>query len=182
MSIEEFDREHPDLLDEKGHHKLEDTWVIWSHDADNRSWALSAYRKHCEFSTLEEFWDIYNGLPSLNNRDMWFLMRKGIPPLWEDPINQQGGSFKFRVPGEEVDNTWLTLTLHAISENMCMKKSDAQLISGISLSPKNRNFCTISVWNLDSKHTAHAIFPRNIPGINFGEMSRYQAHIDRDCG
>lgn len=177
----EFDQEHPELINKDGTHKLRDSWVLWSHDADNPSWGLDGYRKHCTVSTAEEFWSLFNAMPSLINRDMWFFMRKGIPPRWEDPVNTEGGSFKFRVSGDRADNTWLTLALNCVTENMCMNITDAELISGISLSPKRGNFCTISVWNLDSGHTAHAIFPKNINGINF-EMSRYEAHNGRNCG
>ena len=179
--IEEFDHDHPELVNKDKTHKLKDSWVLWSHDADNPSWKLEDYRKHEPFNTVEGFWEIFNGMPSLINRDMWFLMRKGIPPRWEDPVNKEGGSFKFRVPGERADNTWLTLSMYLVSENMCMKHSDAGLISGISLSPKRGNFCTVSVWNLDSGHTALANFPNNINGINFS-MSRYEAHSGRNCG
>lgn len=180
-AIESFDKEHPEMLNPDGTHKLAGTWVLWSHDVDNPSWDLSGYRKHDKITTVEEFWEIFNGMPSLINRDMWFLMREGIPPRWEDPVNKEGGSFKFRVSGDKVDNTWLTLALYLVTDNMCLEQQDADLISGISLSPKRNNFCTISVWNLDSEHTAHAIFPHNINGINF-EMSRYEAHQMRRCG
>ena len=179
--VADFDKQHPELVNPDGTHRLADQFVLWSHAHDNPGWRLSDYREHCTISTVEEFWTIFNGLPSLINRDMWFLMRKGIPPLWEAPINSEGGSFKFRVPGNLADNTWLTLAIHLVTENMCMEARDAQLISGISFSPKRGNFCTISVWNLDRHHTAHACFPSNINGVDFN-MSRYEAHCDRKCG
>jgi hypothetical protein len=179
--LHQFNTDHPELLVDDGKHKLEDTWVLWSHAADNPSWKIDAYRRHCEISTVEGFWHIFNLMRSLINRDIWLLMRKGIPPLWEDPINAEGGSFKFRVPGDEADNCWLALCMHAVTENMCLKKSDAAIISGISLSPKGGGYCTISVWNLDCTHTKHAIFPSNVGG-DFGNKSRYQAHKSRPCG
>jgi hypothetical protein len=179
--LKEFDNEHPELLNPDGTHRLSDKFVLWSHDHNDRGWKLSDYRKHCIISTVEEFWNVFNAMPSLINLDMWFLMREGIPPLWEAAVNKEGGSFKFRVQGNYADNTWLTLAMHLVTENMCMEAHDAQLISGISLSPKRGNYCTVSVWNLDRRHTAHAIFPSNINGVDFN-MSRYEAHCDRTCG
>lgn len=179
--VNEFDREHPELLNPDGTHKLADKWVLWSHAHDDKGWKLENYRKHCTISTVEGFWEIFNGLPSLINRDMWFLMREGIPPQWEASVNKEGGSFKFRVPGNNSDNTWLTLALHAVTENMCLEIHDAQLISGISYSPKRGNYCTLSVWNLDRRHTEWAIFPANIKGVDFN-MSRYESHGERNCG
>jgi len=179
--VKQFDSEHPELVNANGTHKLSDRWVLWSHAHDNKGWKLEDYRKHAIISTVEEFWEIFNGMPSLINGDWWFIMREGIPPLWEAPVNKEGGSFKFRVPGNNADNTWLTLAIHLVTENMCMEPRDAQLISGISFSPKRGNYATISVWNLDRMHTAYAIFPSNINGVDFN-MSRYEAHCDRKCG
>ncbi len=176
----QFNKDYPELLNKDGSHKLNDRWVLWSHSPD-KGWKLDDYTKHCVMCTVEEFWNVYNGLPSLNNKDMWFLMREGIPPLWEDPINLEGGSFKFRVEGNSVDNTWLTLSIHLVTENMCLCPTDAGTISGIGLSPKQKNFATISVWNLDSTNTKHAQFPKNIAGIDF-RMSRYETHKDRPRG
>ena len=173
-SIAKFDLAHPDLLTPEGNHKLNDRWVLWAHD-EGKGWSAQDYTKMAVIATVEDFWNVFNGLPSLNYKDMWFLMREGIPPLWEDPINLEGGSFKFRVAGSAVDNTWLTLALHLVTENMCLNVMDAQTISGMGLSPKKNNFATISVWNLDSSNTAHSQFPKNIDGIDFA-MSRYDTH------
>lgn len=181
VTNETFDKEHPTLVNPDGTHKLADRWVLWSHSHDNQGWRAQDYRKHCTISTVEGFWNIWNGLPSMINRDMWFLMRDGIPPMWEDVVNKQGGAFKFRVAGCDVDNTWLTLALHLVTENMCLSRDDAELISGITISPKKGAYCTISVWNLDSTRTERAIFPTNINGINF-ESSLYEPHDVRKCG
>jgi len=178
--IEQLDIEHPEYL--KGtSHMLNCPWVLWSHAWDCKKWDEKDYLKHVTVRTVEEFWELYNGLPSFNNRDMWFFMREGIPPRWEDPINQEGGSFKFRVAAKDIDNTWLTFSMYLISENMCRNPVDANLISGIALSPKANGYSTVSVWNLDKRHTAHAIFPSNIHGINFN-ISLYQPHHDRPLG
>lgn len=178
--IAQLDLEHPDYLKD-GKHKFNTPWVLWSHAHDCKGWEEKDYIKHTTINTVEDFWNVYNGFASLNNRDMWFLMRNGIPPRWEDPINKEGGSFKFRVAEKEVDNTWLTLSLYLVSESMCRRLEDANLICGLSISPKSKGFSTINVWNLDKNHTQHAIFPTNIVGINF-TMSQYQPHGERKMG
>lgn len=182
--IKSFDKEHPQFVDKDGNHRLQNAWVMWSHAPTSKcnKWDISSYVRHTTIRTVEEFWSIFNGFPSLVNEDMWFLMRDGIPPLWEDPINAQGGSFKFKVSGDKIDNTWLTLALFLVTENMCIKERDAMLISGISVSPKQHNFSTVSIWNLDSAATDHTQFPGNIEGIDFFKMSLYQPHSDRKRG
>ena len=179
--VTEFNEEYPESVDHNGNHPLNCEWVLWSHDWDKKGWQEKDYDSYGSIATVEEFWNVYNGLPSLLNKDMWFLMRKGIPPRWEDPININGGAFKFRVAGDNVDNSWLTISLFLVTENSCLDIDDANLICGIGLSPKQKNFSTVSVWNLDSSHTAHAQFPKNIDGINFN-MSRYEPHNGRKFG
>lgn len=161
-------------------HKLNNKWVLWRHTLDSRDWSIKGYDKIATFDTVEEFWRIYNDLPTLTH-DMWFLMRDGIPPIWEHEINQEGGSFKFRIKKDDADNSWLTLSMYLVSENMCRNPMDAELISGLSISPKRGVFVTLSVWNLDKTSVGQAIFPSNIPGIDF-KASLYQCHSDRDRG
>jgi hypothetical protein len=179
--VKQLNETRPDCLTPEGEHLLDSAWVLWSHPWDSKKWDLKDYIKHVTIRTVEQFWEVYNGLPSLNNRDMWFLMREGVPPRWEDDINREGGSFKFRISGADLDNAWLTLSLYLVSENICRNPDDARLICGITVSPKHNGFSTVSVWNLDKHSTAHAIFPSNITGINFN-MSMYQPHHDRHRG
>jgi hypothetical protein len=176
-----LDQEKPMFLDPTGNHVLNSPWVLWSHDHKSQKWGVNDYRKHAVIRTMEDFWSIYNGLPSLLNKDMWFLMREGIPPLWEHPINQEGGSWQFRIDGVAADNTWLTLSIHLVTENICLKQEDANLICGISISPKEHNVSTISVWNLSSSKTSHTMFPSNIDGVDFTQ-SRYKPHRTRKLG
>lgn len=164
----------------KGVLKLNNSWVLWLHPKESTDWSISGYKKICTIHTVEEFWLLMNTLPSLIH-DMWFFMREGIPPIWEHEINQEGGAFKFRIHRNQADNQWLTLCMYLISEQMCRNPSDAELISGISLSPKKGGYLTLSVWNLDKTRIGHAIFPTNISGIDF-KTSLYEAHHSRKRG
>lgn len=179
--VAKLDQEKPILLDKDGNHLLNTPWVLWSHDNLCQNWDIKNYRKHETIRTMEDFWHVYNGLPSLLNKDMWFLMRDGIPPLWEHAINQEGGSWQFRIENPAADNTWLTLSIHLVTENICLKPEDSNLICGISLSPKENNVSTISVWNLSSTKTSHTMFPSNIEDVDFMK-SRYKPHRSRKLG
>lgn len=179
--VAQFDEERPSFRRESdGQHMLNDRWVLWSHVPahENDDWSLKSYRRHLVIETVEEFWNLFNGFPSLVNKDMWFLMREGVPPIWEHEVNAQGGSFKFRVGGDKVDNVWLTLAQFLVTENMCINPDDSVLISGISMSPKQNSFSTINIWNLDSGSIDCAQFPGNIDGIDF-KLSRYHSHQRR---
>ena len=179
--LEAFDQAHPDSVNDKGEHALRDKWVLWSHAPErlNNDWSLNGYERHCVIDTIEGFWNVYNGLPSIvSNEDMWFLMRDGVPPIWEHEVNAKGGSFKFRVANEMVDNIWLTVSKFLVTENICVRERDARLISGISLSPKKHNFSTINIWSLDSSAIESSQFPTDVDGINF-TLSRFHSHERR---
>ena len=178
-AVLEFDKVHADYIS-NGKHKLNSKWVLWRHSLTSKDWTLKGYDKIAEFNTVEDFWMVYNDLPSVIF-DMWFLMRQDITPRWEDDINKEGGAFKFRIHESKVDNIWLQLSSYLVSEMMCNTPADAELISGISISPKRNKFATISVWNLDKTRIGHAVFPNNIEGVDFSR-SMYEAHSDRKCG
>jgi hypothetical protein len=183
LIIDKLDKEHPEYLRSDGQHKLNDTWVLWNHPTNSRDWKLSAYKQVATVETVEEFWELYNNLPCLTN-SMWFFMRKDITPLWEDPVNQEGGAFKFKVHESKADNMWLTLSLYLVTETMCRDFKDAMLICGITLSPKRHQNPTISVWNLDKTQIdrlTKECFPSNIEGVNFN-ASMYHEHANRNYG
>lgn len=172
-------------------HLLNTAWTLWHHGSQSTDWTIKGYTKIATFNTIEEFWEIYNVLPTVSC-DMWFLMRgetpsisgrpayKQVLPIWEDERNLQGGSFKFKIHNSDVDNIWLTLSLFLISESMC-KKEDAIYLSGISCSSKRNDYCTVSVWNLDATRNDYSNFPTNIPGISFSK-SMFEPHIKRKTG
>src|SRR3989338_9415448 len=175
----------------KENHYLNTAWTLWHHSSQSTDWSLNGYTKVATFYTIEQFWEIYNALPTITY-DMWFLMRGNTPamngrpayqqvvPLWEDERNLQGGSFKFKIHTSEVDNILLTLSLFLISESMC-KPEDTIYLSGLSCSSKRNDYCTISVWNLDATRNDYSSFPTNIPGVSFSK-SIFEPHIKRKTG
>jgi hypothetical protein len=76
---------------------------------------------------------------------MLFLFRSNINPLWEDPLNENGGCFSFKVYNNKVVNIWKLLVYSLVGETLCVKREHNNLINGISISPK-RKFCIIKIW------------------------------------
>ena len=88
---------------------LQNNWTFWEHakmpkNASDSDWAKS-YTKILDFSTVGEFWNIYNHLPRPSevmfdgksfptiegrNIDGFSIFKKGILPAWEDPANKNG--------------------------------------------------------------------------------------------
>jgi hypothetical protein len=135
----------PSTEDIKEHNKLNDTWILWYHDTKSSDWSLSGYEQLFSFSTVEDFWILYNNLDDISS-GMYYLMRKDIPPIWDAPENIGGGAWTFRVDKRNLSKFWEDLSLHCVGETIC---DASESIVGISISPKIR-FATVRVWTSDT--------------------------------
>lgn len=161
---------------------LNDRWILWRHDlaAPGVKWDMASYEKVAEVSTVHEYWELMNSIGSINT-SMWFFMRSSVPPRWEDKRNRKGGSFKFKISQATSNSDWVLLCTRLVGESLCKDPKDSEYISGCTLSPKGREWTTISIWNLDCSRISSAEFPTNIPHLDFSK-SRIEPHAKRRIG
>ena len=127
--------------------ELNSQWVLWYHDIKNNDWTISSYIKIMEFNTIENFWKLYLNIEQdLIINGMFFLMRKDILPIWEDPNNINGGFWSFKIPMNQIYNAWTEISMALIGEYILNNIEDTINITGISISPK-KNFSIIKIWN-----------------------------------
>ena len=158
------------------YHKLSDTWILWFHDPYDTEWDLSSYKKIYEIDSVEVFWNIYNYIDKhLIVDGMFFVMKKGIDPMWEHKDNSDGGCWSYRVQKKNAYEAWLNLSM-ALCGNTLTSEKYLESINGISMSPK-KSFCIIKIWNNDSKINDVRII-NSIEKIDNRE-SIYKAHKDR---
>lgn len=68
-------------------HRLNDEWVLWAHLPHDTNWSLTSYKHIYTFTCVEEVISVLEKLPNeLVSNCMLFIMRKGINPVWEDPL------------------------------------------------------------------------------------------------
>jgi hypothetical protein len=92
-----------------GTNVLQSTWTVWflhRGPGVKISNYLQATKQLGSFSTAEEFWDLYCHLrrvDKLSFTSEYQLFRKGIKPMWEDPVNAAGGKWvvRFKRPLKE---------------------------------------------------------------------------------
>ena len=78
---------------------LETPFVLWNHDINDKKWDLDSYREIIDIKTIEDYWIYVNQLHNkLINYGMFFLMKKGILPTWEDLQNIKGGCISIKLP------------------------------------------------------------------------------------
>ena len=127
---------------------LNDTWVLWYHDMKNPDWTVKGYEQLFEFNTVEDFWILYNNITDLTN-GMYYLMRKDVPPIWDDPKNINGGAWTFKVDKRDLNKVWEDLSCYCVGETICKRP---ETIVGLSISPKIR-YATVRVWTTDTEQS-----------------------------
>ncbi|RKP39850.1 translation initiation factor eIF 4e-like domain-containing protein, partial [Dimargaris cristalligena] len=97
----------------------------------------------CLVDTVQGFWGAVNnmkGPDKLEVRQSYHFMKEGIKPTWEDPRNQNGGSYVFRIKTAQTPEVWRDLLMLLVGEQLqdCISSRDE--ICGVSVSRR---------WNTD---------------------------------
>mmetsp|Transcript_17313 Transcript_17313/g.22526 ORF Transcript_17313/g.22526 Transcript_17313/m.22526 type:complete len:196 (+) Transcript_17313:138-725(+) len=108
---------------------LHNEWCVWYDNPrqakPNTSWKDNL--KHVgTFDSVKGFWRIFNNIkpPShLSLNSNYHIFKKGIEPMWEDPLNAKGGKWVLTIPKKEsragrLDEWWLHTILALIGETM----------------------------------------------------------------
>ena len=128
-------------------HMLNDKWVLYHHLPSNKDWKLSGYEIVFDnINSVEKLIAIVETIPEdMIKYSMWFFMRDGITPLWEDPKNESGGNFSYKIINKNVYEVWKQVAYLLCGGHLCVDPSHNQYINGITISPK-KNFCIIKIW------------------------------------
>lgn len=142
------------------HHHLNSKWVFWYHDPENTKWDIKSYQKIFSFDTVEKFWSLHKSIENeMINSGMFFIMKEGIFPLWEDNSNINGGCWSYKIVKKDAFKAWVQLAVSLIGESLT---SEDNFINGISISPK-KGFCIIKIWNSDSTKRNISYISTDIP-------------------
>ncbi|OAD72163.1 hypothetical protein PHYBLDRAFT_25471, partial [Phycomyces blakesleeanus NRRL 1555(-)] len=108
-----------------------------------------------------KFWSVYNnidGPEKLGFRSNLHFMRKGIKPIWEDPRNEYGGSFNFKIPKAQSPLAWRDLLVLLIGERVegCIDDT----VCGVSVS--SRQQCdSYQIWTANGHNSAQDVEVQN---------------------
>lgn len=81
---------------------LVNSWTVWfMHRGPGVKISnyLLATKQVDSFSTVQEFWKVYSHLKRVDRLPFtseFQIFRKGVKPMWEDPVNVNGGKWVFR--------------------------------------------------------------------------------------
>ncbi|KAF2797375.1 translation initiation factor eIF4e [Melanomma pulvis-pyrius CBS 109.77] len=106
--------------------------------------------------SVKEFYQHFNNIPveSLKLRDSIHLFHLGVKPLWEDPRNEKGGAYYFRVSKDAAPQFWHEMCLLSVGDVLqgaveTKRESFNDDICGLSYSVR-WNAVQIAVWNRDA--------------------------------
>jgi hypothetical protein len=153
---------------------LSECWTMYFHDPDHNQWTPSSYKIIGHISTVQDW--CYNDASFMNlwYKGMFFIMREHIQPLWEDPLNKNGGCFSFKVNKNDAGEYWFRLGALLLGGNLGKKSEVQDKICGISISPK-RNYCILRVWLQDHEYNSTEFYNLEIPVYS---QVMYKSHTE----
>jgi len=126
---------------------LGEKYNIYFHFPQDSDWTMKSYTKVFSFENVEEMIEFFRNLPApIVEKGMIFVMRDGIEPLWEDVSNKGGGSFSYKISRSTSFETFKLLTYSFCGRSLSNNASFLDTVNGISISPKQGDFCIIKVW------------------------------------
>jgi len=135
-------------------HPLRSTWVFWfrQHRLGKVHNYEEGIKKITAFSSVESFWSLWTHLTPpgmLQPTTDYLLFHSDVRrPVWEDPMNIDGGKWIVRLRKGVADRLWEDLVLGTIGDQF--EESDA--VCGCVLSVRVQEDI-LSVWHRDEKDT-----------------------------
>ena len=151
-------------------YELNTSWVLWYHSIKDTSWTKSSYKEFFTFANLHDY-TLFKDVIQLNHlqNGMFFLMRKGIFPNWEDPDNSEGCCISFKIPGHTIKDEFCKILLHCITEDILKDVGTWEELNGFSIAPK-KEFNIAKMW-MRSKHKKYKSLMKEIE----------PCLLDKDC-
>ena len=99
--------------------KLQNKWILWNHGLNDKSWSNNSYKNIFVYQNLYDLKIYFDNLDLLQlQNSMYFIMRDGIFPTWEDKNNKNGCCASFKVLSNDILETWKLLLQNILCENI----------------------------------------------------------------
>jgi len=146
---------------------LKNKWILWFHKVNDNNWSIDSYSKVFEIKT---YYDIIFILKEIDNitAGMFFLMKEGISPIFEDENNINGGYWSLRITKKDSYDFWHKIVYYLCLENITVNDNYNELINGISVSPKINN-CIFKIWNSNYKEITTNNLRKDLEFINWDD-------------
>ena len=131
------------------------SWCLYYHNPADTKWTPESYQNVGTVKTWGEFFAVMRDLEDSSiQHGMFFWMKEGIPPLYENHANIKGGCYSVRVSRQKAVNYFMLYTLASMLGKSV--NNSENIIQGVSISPKriydpknSQSFNVIKIWNKD---------------------------------
>lgn len=135
---------------------LNTSWCVWYHSLLDKEWTKQSYKMLFTITNLYDLKGV-NELLLKNHlqNGMFFIMREGIFPTWEDPDNRNGCCVSYKISGSVLQEEWKYILNRILTEDILINKEQYNLLNGLSISPK-KEFNVLKIWlreNLNKDET-----------------------------
>ena len=118
--------------------KLKNKWVLWFHKINDNTWSLESYQRLCEVETYNDLVFVMNTLKNIT-AGMFFFMKDGINPVFEDVNNMNGGYWSLRINKKDAFEYWRKLIFYLCFEIITTSDEYETKINGLTISPNLKN-------------------------------------------
>ena len=110
-------------MEDNNLYPLNTQWCLWYHSIEDTTWNKKSYKYLCDINDLYDLNMVNSIIKShhLQNR-MFFLMREGIFPTWEDPDNRNGSCLSFKISGYQLLTNWTFIVERVLTEDILKDK------------------------------------------------------------
>ena len=158
-------------------YKLNTSWDIWYHSIEDNNWTNESYKLLYKVNNLYDIQFLKDTIQQNHlQNSMFFVMREGIFPTWEDPDNREGCCISFKVPASKLHEEWNLLLSRVLTEDILVDKEKWEEINGISISPK-KEFNIIKLW-LRNNNENYTDFIKEYPIYMVKDKSIHKKHFN----
>jgi translation initiation factor 4E len=147
--------------------KLKYDWVLWFHKVNDSNWNLDSYVKVFEIKTYHDLLFILKDIDNISS-GMFFLMKDGIKPIFEDESNIKGGYWSIRISKKDSYDFWEKIIYNMCIENITINEEYEKKINGLSISPKINN-CIFKIWNSNYHEINTKCMRNNLDFLNWND-------------
>ena len=161
-------------------------WIFYFHAPKEKRWTLDTFQPIARVNSIQDILSIFQELGEKLKRGMYFCMKEGTPPLWENYQNIRGGSYSLRGGPDDGIDFYKSYVIGTMLNMTTVNPLDS--IVGVSVSPKIMNgpngtskigFYVIKLWNRDCEKFGKADGIRLLHPKLVSADVLYTPHVDK---
>lgn len=148
---------------------------LWFHGVNNTKWDITSYKKILSIKNVVELTTTLKNIDyKIFPNAMFFLMLNNVKPIWEDPINKDGGTWSFKIEDNKIKEIWYKINMLFVTENIFNNNVP---VFGISVAPK-KGYYILKIWTGINAEKSDFSLKLEELGNEFNKgVAKYKAHV-----